>query len=909
MNHHGSLTHREDEKEKQSRFSIMNERTLREYIPIMMIMDGCVVSKRGDLTFGWRVYLPVAYTVNEAGYDSIIASFMQAYKILPPWCVVHKQDIFKNDTYANQPRGEFLGDCYEKHFNGRKYLNGYCYLYLTFSSKNIIEAITGNSGAFTSLSGKPKSPEQIKEAAAIASQFESILQNNFLLHLQPLKDEDYLRPGKNGEDLGLIPDYLRLFSDVKGLDYPIEYEPDCVIVGDKVAKYWYIQDSDSYPGMVNSVCPVKSMSSGFSNVYLSGGSPIGYQLKIPHIVNRYVVTLPKKTVENELNQRMKLMNSFSLYSAECRVNAEDLSLYLNESARDSATTIKCFTGVMAWGTPQQMQEVTNAIVTAFSDLEVAVCEETRVCPALHYAGIPGAAAELGYDFYMTSEMNAFLCHGLWDGYDFGMKGGAIKVSDRRRMIPVTIDIQSVARSMGFVDNMNAIIVGPSGTGKSFTTNTIVRNMYNDGQHIFIIDVGDSYQGLCRVINEETNGRDGVYNTYDPNNPFGFNPFHGRNHWNEVDADGERTGSGMDFVLSLMKAIYEPAGGWTKDSTAVLISLLTNFFQMWDGIADTESLKDDLCQAYVNAKRRRAKENDQVFDEVAAKNEWKDPYPDVFPEDRGASDPLFDNFYKYITLIVGPLVNDDNFYIDNIKIRPDMFDADKFGVALGKYKIGGEYGFLLNAKEEADLFASRFTVFEVDAIKDNEDLFPLWTLCILHSFENKMRSLPCQKVMVIEEAWSAIAKPAMANFIVWMWRTARKFNTSAVVVTQSLSDLVSSEIVKDAIIQNSSVKILLDQRKNANNFEQSAAILGLSPMDIGLVLSVGRSLNPNYLYKEAFFGIGESYSNVYGIEVSLEEALTYESVKEKKKPLFDLAKDLGSFIEAVKIMAENRRRTK
>lgn len=173
----------------------------------------------------------------------------------------------------------------------------------------------------------------------------------------------------------------------------------------------------------------------------------------------------------------------------------------------------------------------------------------------------------------------------------------------------------------------------------------------------------------------------------------------------------------------------------------------------------------------------------------------------------------------------------------------------------------------------------------------------------------MRSLPCQKVMIIEEAWSAIAKPTMAKFIVWMWRTARKFRTSAIVVTQSLSDLLSSEIIKDAIVQNSSVKILLDQSKNANNFSESAKILALNQMSIGQVLSVGRSLNPNYVYKEGFFAIGEHYSNVFGIEVSLEEALAYESDKTKKKPLFDLAKKTGSFIEAIRLTADAIRKQK
>lgn len=475
------------------------------------------------------------------------------------------------------------------------------------------------------------------------------------------------------------------------------------------------------------------------------------------------------------------------------------------------------------------------------------------------------------------------------------------------MVPVRLDIQSVARNLGYIDNLNSIVVGPSGSGKSFTMNTLVRNWYNDGQHIFIIDVGDSYQGLCRVINEETGGKDGVYNSYDPNEPFSFNPFKGRSHWNEVDEDGERTASGMEFVLSLLKTIYEPAEGWTKDASAVLISILGEFFRLWD-YREFKGLSEDIRQAFINEKRRRAKENEQEFDEQSLVTDYSCPLPLVFPEGKQSADPLFDNFYKYITLVVVPLVNDGNYYIDNIKLRTDMFDMNKFGVALGKYKIGGEYGFLLNAEEERDLFASRLTVFEVDTIKDNDDLFPLWTLCILHSFENKMRTLQCQKVMVIEEAWSAIAKPAMANFIVWMWRTARKFRTSAVVVTQSLSDLVSSEIVKDAIIQNSSVKILLDQRKNANNFEKSASILGFGPKEVSLVLSVGSKLDPRYIYKEAYFGIGESYGNVYGIEVSLEEALAYESDKTKKKPLFDLADEIGSFREAIKIKAAQIRGT-
>lgn len=882
----------------------MDSKTLREFIPIMPIEspdDECILSRRGDITFAWRVYLPVAYTVNEPGYDSIITSFMQAYKLLPPYCVVHKQDVFKYDRYKPEFTGHFLEDSYEKHFENRKYLNGYSYIFLTFSTKSVIETKSSGSGFFSAASGKLPSEKRIRDCASLAHQFEAVLNNNPLLSLEPLTASAFVSVGEHGEDIGLLPEYLNLYSE-PDVNYPLEFEASHVRYGDDIiAKAWYIEDSDSYPGTAKSVSIVNGMSGGNAIVTLSGGSPIGFGLKIPHVVNRYVLTLPRKEVEQELEQKKKLMTSFSLYSAPCRVNAQELDAYLDENARNGLVTVKCFTDVIAWGKPSEIDGIRSQIRTAFSELDMTVSEEMRTMPLLYYAGIPGAATELGYDYYMTSEMNGFLCHGLWDGYDSGIKGGIIKVNDRNRMIPFKVDFQGTARERGFVDNLNALVVGPSGSGKSFTMNHIVRNLYYDGQHIFIIDVGDSYEGICKVINEETGGKDGIYNSYDPENPLSFNPFKGRKRWGEVDAEGEMTSSGFSFFMSLLKTMFKPKYGWEKNTTSILESFVNHFFDIWDN-GYPESLEEALQQAYVNAQRARAEKDKKKFNEGKARIGWMNPLPEIFTERRLTKDPIFDDFYRFVTHVVCPLIMDGSYKVGDINITPDMFDINGFAASLVKYKKDGTYGFLLNAEEEKDYFSSRLTVYEVNLIKDNEDLFPLWVLSIMHSFEEKMYTLSCPKAMIIEEAWSAIAKPEMAGFIVWMWRTARKYSTSAIVVTQSLSDLMSSDIVKDAIIQNSSTKIFLDQRKNANNFTESAKALAFNPMDVSLVLSVNRSLNPNYMYKECFFSIGEQYSNVFGIEVSLEEALVYESEKKKKKPVFELAKEQGSYIEAVKELA-------
>lgn len=885
----------------------MTDRDLRDYIPIMAVKDGCVLSKRGDITFGWRIALPVAFTVNEAGYDSIITSFLQAYKLLPPWCVIHKQDVFRYDIFHAEKKDFFLADCYEKHFEGRRFLNGYSYLYLTFSSKNVIERKNGDSGFFGFMNRSDLNMARFDQCYSWASQFISVIKSNELLSVKALGDADFIRLNPaNGRDEGVIADYLRMY-DGKGPDYNLNFFKDRVEYGDKVLKIWYVEDSDAYPGTVSSVNYIPEMSSGASQVFLSGGSPVGFELKIPHVVNRYILTVPRKTVENELDQRRRLMTSFSTYSASCRVNSQELEDYLYEAANDGTTTIKCFMDVECWSGKEEVAEVRDKVVAAFADLGVSCVEELNAVPLLHYAGIPSAAVELGYDNYLNSEITGFLCHGLWDGYDNGLEGGVVRVCDRRRMIPMRIDIQSLARQKGQINNMNALVVGPSGSGKSFTMNSLVQNFYEAGQHIFIIDVGDSYEGLCAVVNESTGGADGVYNTYDPNNPFSFNPFRGRAHWSDVDEEGEQMGSGYEFVLSILQTMYQPAEGWTTQASSVLNHILRQFFHYWDN-GVPEDVSELLRDAYANERRRRAERNRKPFNEETAMRGYRDAVAEIFTEGRDEN-PIFDDFYKFVTRVVSPLVRDESYKMGEVDVTRDMLDVDAFGASMDMYKLGGVYGFLLNAREEADLFKSRLTVFEVDRIKDNKDLFPLWVLCIMHSFEDKMRALPCQKVIIIEEAWKAISTPAMADFIKWMWRTARKFRTSAMVVTQDIQDLMDSEIIKNAIIENSDVKILLDQRSNANKFDNAVKTLGLTPLSTNLVLSVNQDLLPGFKYKEGYFGIGQQNCNVFAIEVSLEQGLVFQTDKTLKKPLFDLAKERGSFIQAVKEMAHDIRNPK
>ena len=194
-------------------------------------------------------------------------------------------------------------------------------------------------------------------------------------------------------------------------------------------------------------------------------------------------------------------------------------------------------------------------------------------------------------------------------------------------------------------------------------------------------------------------------------------------------------------------------------------------------------------------------------------------------------PCFDTFYEFLKDEFVGILKGDN-------VKDKDFDISNFLYVLRPYYKGGEFDYLLNAKENLDLLQQRFIVFELDNIKDHPILFPVVTIIIMEVFISKMRKLKgIRKMILIEEAWKAIAKEGMAEYIKYLFKTVRKFFGEAIVVTQEVEDIISSPVVKQAIINNSDCKILLDQSKYQNKFDLIQELLGLTDKEKALVLSI------------------------------------------------------------------------
>ena len=542
------------------------------------------------------------------------------------------------------------------------------------------------------------------------------------------------------------------------------------------------------------------------------------------------------------------MNSLSRYSRSNAINKEWIDRYLNEAHSYGLTSVRCHCNIMAWSDDaEELRRIKNDVGGQLATMGCMPRHNTIDCPTLFWAAIPGNEADFPAEESFYTFIEPAVCFFTAEtNYRSSLSPFGIKMVDRLTGKPVHLDISDEPMKRGITTNRNKFILGPSGSGKSFFTNHLVRQYYEQGAHILLIDTGNSYEGLCNLIHNRTHGEDGVYYTYTEEKPISFNPF--------FTDDG---------VFDVEK----------KDSIKTL--LLTLWKSEDDRVTKTES--GELGSALSMFLEKMKKDRNIV--------------------------PCFNSFYEFM--------RDD--YRAEMAQRPipiykQDFDIDNFLTTLRQYYHGGRFDFLLNSKENIDLLNKRFVVFEIDAIRDNKDLFPVVTIIIMEAFINKMRRLKgIRKVLICEEAWKALSTANMAEYMRYMFKTVRKYFGEAVVVTQEVDDIISSPIVKETIINNSDCKILLDQRKYMNRFDQIQELLGLTDKEKSQILSINLSNNPNRLYKEVWIGLGGTQSAVYATEVSPEEYLAYTTEETEKMQVLARARQLGGDIEAaIKQLANERR---
>mgnify|MGYP000581083497 FL=1 len=768
--------------------------------------------------------------------------------MLPNYSILHKQDIFITEKYEPDIRRDelsFLSRSFERHFNERPYLYHACYLFLTKTTK---ERSRQQSNWNTLCRGflvpkEIRDKETVERFMEAVGQFESIVNDSGLVRLERLTTEEIT--GTENEP-GIIERYLTLSADGTTMLQDMQLNPDGMRIGDKRLCLHTLSDLDYLPGKVRTDGRYERLSTDRSDCRLSYAAPVGVMLPCDHIYNQWIFIDDSNENLSRFEKAAKNMQSLSRYSRSNQINKEWLDEYLNEAHSNGLQSVRCHCNIVAWAeNGDELRRVKNDVGSALALMECTPHHNTTDLPALYWAGIPGNEADFPAEETFYTFTGQALCFFTAETcYRNSLSPFGIRMVDRLTGKPVFLDISDLPMKKGVVTNRNKFILGPSGSGKSFFTNHLVRQYWEQGTHILLVDTGNSYKGLCDLIHQKTRGDDGIYFTYKENDPISFNPFFTEDYQYDI----EKRDSIKTLILTLWKREDEPP----RRSEEVALSNAVSLY--------IEKIK----------KNRKIK-------------------------------PNFNSFYDFVRKDYRKILADKN-------VREKDFDVDGFLNVLEPYYKNGEYGYLLNSDKELDLLNKRFIVFELDVVKDNPILFPVVTIIIMETFINKMRRLQgIRKMILIEEAWKAIAKEGMANYIRYLFKTVRKFYGEAVVVTQEVDDIISSPVVKETIINNSDCKILLDQRKYQNKFDQIQNLLGLTDKERSQILSINLANAANRLYKEVWIGLGGTQSAVYATEVSAEEYLCYTTEETEKLELTRLTEKLGGNIElAIKQLAESKR---
>ena len=767
---------------------------------------------------------------------------------MPNYSIIHKQDIFITEKYRPDTGKDdlsFLSRSFERHFNERPYLNHTCYLFLTKTTKER----SRQQSNWNTLCRKFLVPKEIQDKETLerfmesVGQFESIVNDGGLVRLERLATEEIT--GTENEP-GIIERYLTLSTDGSVMLQDMQLNPDEMRIGDKRLCLHTLSDLDDLPGKVRTDGRYERLSTDRSDCRLSYASPVGIMLPCDHIYNQWIFIDDSSENLARFEKMAKNMQSLSRYSRSNQINKEWLDEYLNVAHTNGLQSVRCHCNIIAWAeNGDELRRAKNDVGSALALMECTPHHNTTDLPVLYWAGIPGNEADFPSEesFYTFTEQA--LCFFTAETcYRNSLSPFGLRMVDRLTGKPVFLDISDLPMKKGVVTNRNKFILGPSGSGKSFFTNHLVRQYWEQNTHILLVDTGNSYKGLCDLIHQKTGGDDGVYFTYKEDGPISFNPFFTQDYQYDI----EKRDSIKTLILTLWKREDEPP----RRSEEVALSNAVSLY--------IEKIK----------KNRKIK-------------------------------PNFNSFYEFVRKDYRKVLADKN-------VREKDFDVDGFLNVLEPYYKNGEYGYLLNSDKELDLLNKRFIVFELDVVKDNPILFPVTTLIIMETFINKMRRLQgVRKMILIEEAWKAIAKEGMASYIKYLFKTVRKFYGEAVVVTQEVDDIISSPVVKETIINNSDCKILLDQRKYQNKFDQIQNLLGLTDKERAQILSINLANAANRRYKEVWIGLGGTQSAVYATEVSGEEYLCYTTEESEKLELTRLTEKLGGNIElAIKQLAESKR---
>ena len=805
---------------------------------------GVLYTKTGEYSAVLKIENPVQkYSADIDSYYDFTHLFSALAQTLGEGYALHKQDIFVRKQFAKEPEHnqEFLSASYFRYFNGRPYTDSLCYLTITQEAKK--------SRLFS---------------------YDSKKWRDFLVKIYKVRD--LLRDSgvqvkflNKAEASEYVDRYFAMnFKDRTVSMTNVKSDDETVSMGDKRCKVYSLVDVDcaALPSLIR---PYTNIEVNNTEMPVDLVSVVDNIPNAETVVYNQIIFLPSQKRELALLDKKKNRHA-SIPNPSNQMAVEDIKQVQDVIARESKLLVYThFNMVVGVPADTDLQKCTNHLENAFGRMGIHISKRAYNQLELFVSSFPGNCYSLNeeYDRFLTLS-DAAVCLMYKERVQHSEETPLKVYYTDRQGVPVAIDITGKEGKNKLTDNSNFFCLGPSGSGKSFHMNSVVRQLHEQGTDVVMVDTGNSYEGLCEYFG-------GKYISYTEERPITMNPF----RINREEMNVEKTGFLKNLVLLIWKGTQ---GTVTKTEDRLIEHVITEYYDAYfNGFEGfTPQQREDLRKSLViddrnssekrhESERERAVRIEGIIDEIEGRR-----------KELKVEELSFNSFYEYSVQRI-PDICEEN--------RITGIDLSTYRYMMKDFYLGGNHEKTLNENMDSSLFDETFVVFEIDSIKDDPLLFPLVTLIIMDVFLQKMRIKKNRKVLVIEEAWKAIASPLMAEYIKFMYKTARKFWASVGVVTQEIQDIIGSEIVKEAIINNSDVVMLLDQSKFKERFDTIKAILGLTDVDCKKIFTINRLENKEgrSFFREVFIRRGTT-SGVYGVEEPHECYMTYTTERAEKEAL-------------------------
>lgn len=895
---------------------------------------GIIYTKKGDYSAVLEMENPIKkYSADTDSYYDFTTLMASVIQVLGEGYALHKQDVFVRKNFdmsrvaAKKKKGSkkaFLSEAYFRFFNGREYTEATTYLVITQKGKK--------GGIHT---------------------YDNSKWRDFLVKIQKVSDR--LKSGEincrflTAAECKEYADRFFAFDfknkNISMTDFKVDSEK--IGMGNKQIKVYSLLDVDSI-GLPGNIRPYTDVSVNNAVISQDLLADIDHVPGVDSIVYNQVIFLPNQKREMMKLDKKKNRHA-SIPNPNNQIAVEDINAVQNELARNGKILVYAhYNLIVQTSSDYDFQKVTNSLENIFARYNIHISKRAYNQLELFVASFPGNCFRLNqdYDQFLTLS-EAALCLMYKERQAVGDDSALKCYYTDRQGLPLAVDTSGKEGKKRYTNNSNFFVLGPSGSGKSFFMNTVMRQYREQDTDIVIIDTGDSYEGLCSYF-------DGTYISYSKEKPISMNPF------KVTDAEyNENFGEKKNFLKSLIFQLFKGAEFPTKLEDAVInqtiVEYYEEYFHPFEGFNEEErkemktkllledkkngeydKFEEELEERYGDEyeieeleykklsdrdKRISEKLKAVIEDKAATEGEKEVAQralqrltPEVIEnkylmriehqidkierqkKKLKVTELSFNSYYEFAVERIPQIMKQQNI----------QFNIHDFATILQAFYKGGENESILNNDIDGSLFDEKFIVFEIDKVKDDPVLFPILTLIIMDVFTQKMRIKKGRKCLVIEEAWKAIATPVMADYIKYLYKTARKHWAMVGVVTQEIQDITSSPIVKEAIINNSDVFMLLDQSKFKDKFDDIKATLSLTDIDCKKIFTVNRLDNHEgrSRFQEVFIKRGQD-GEVYGVEEPPECYINYTTEKVEKEAFKFYRKQLkGSYQHGIEVFVKD-----